>query len=88
MDLLLTLRNSAMVCSRPEIRAALRASADRLDLAIRNFAEAPTEHNLILLNGLWASAVRVVKLIPPEGEPTSPAAAGGVGSFSEEKIAA
>lgn len=69
MDYLLKLREAAKKCSKPEVRKALRAVADRLDLALTQFARMPTEANLITLNGAWASAARVARTVPPEGDP-------------------
>lgn len=72
MELLLQLREEAKRCRQPKVRAALRAVADRLDLAITAFARAPTTSNLTALNGIWASASRVARTIPPEGGPSTP----------------
>lgn len=87
MDLLLRLRALAMACSKPEIRRALRSSADSLDKAIRRFADEPTTHNLTLLNGYWAAAERVAMLVPPEGTPAAPLT-DAVGVFEPQRKAA
>jgi hypothetical protein len=69
MDYVLKLRTAAIQCSKVEVRRALHAVASRLDRAIQDFARAPTENNLISLNGAWAAAARVAKTVPPEGTP-------------------
>jgi len=72
MELLMELRNAAMVCKTAATRKALRAIADRLDLAIQDFCRTPTTYNLTALNGIWATAARVARTIPPEGGPSTP----------------
>lgn len=69
MELVLKLRTAAIKATSPEGRDTFHLFASNLERAITDFAMAPTENNLIALNGAWAIAERVAKTIPPEGDP-------------------
>lgn len=66
------LRSRAMLCSKPELRELLRKVADEFQVAMRQAYENPTEHNLMVLNGAFIHAYRVLKNVPPEAQPTPP----------------
>jgi hypothetical protein len=69
MTFLLQLRDAAKDCSNVDYRAKLRQAADSVDVAIRKFAADSTQERMIDLNGAWSHAQRVLKNVPPEGEP-------------------
>ncbi len=69
MELVLKLRTAAIKATSPEGRDTFHLFASNLERAITDFAMAPTENNLIALNGAWSIAERVAKTIPPEGGP-------------------
>lgn len=63
------LRDAAKACSNIDYRALIKQSADSLQWAIAVFARDPTKQNMIDLNGAWANAAKILKEIPPEGDP-------------------
>ena len=69
MELVLKLRTAAIKATSMASRDTFHMFASTLERAITDFAMAPTENNLIELNGAWALAHRIAKLIPPEGDP-------------------
>lgn len=69
MTLVKKLRDAAMECSNVEYRALLKASADDVEVAIRGVVVQPDDDCLRDLIGSWAVAHKVLKNIPPEGDP-------------------
>lgn len=60
VSLLLQLRNAAKVERDELIKFKMRRAADDLDVALKTFTIAPNGANLLAVNGLWASGVRVL----------------------------
>lgn len=60
-----TLRDRALVHPRPDVATAMREAADRLQVALKNLSNYPTEDNLRTLNGAWAYAHRLLGLRDP-----------------------
>lgn len=69
MSKLLELREAAKVCSNVDYRFQLKNTADRLQAALGTLYTNPTDYNMTRVNCLWASAVRLLKNVPPEGDP-------------------
>jgi hypothetical protein len=69
MSFLLQLRNAANGCSNIEYRAALKYAADELGGWVNIFYNNPSMGNMTALNGAWANATRMLKEMPPEGDP-------------------
>jgi hypothetical protein len=69
MTFLKKLRDAAMQCSNVDYRALLRAEANLVQASIDMFAVMMDDDSLRHLNGAWASAHRVLKNMPPEGDP-------------------
>jgi hypothetical protein len=69
MTFLMQLRDAAMQCSNTQYRALLRAIADHIETAIDNVRWNPTEETMRDLVGYWAKAERILKNVPPEGDP-------------------
>ena len=69
MTILLKLRNAAKDCSNKDYSKALRLQADEIAGRLTIVHHDPTDENMQSLNGVWSKASRLLKNIPPEGDP-------------------
>lgn len=86
----LELRDAAQRCTHIDYRALIRIRADDLSVAIDQFCAYPNKHNMSALNGAWATAARVLKDMPPEGDdaPVSGAPSATVFATEPKRMAA
>lgn len=68
-SILLQIREAARECSNMNYRLELHSAASAIQDAVKHLLIDVTEENLRALNGAWAHGVRVLKNVPPEGEP-------------------
>jgi hypothetical protein len=70
MNFLKQLREAARTCSNVEYRDQLKAAADEVERAAYGFYMDICAARMVILNGAWANAVRILKNVPPEGDPS------------------
>ena len=73
-SILLTLRTAAMNCTDTMLTERLRIIADEMSGHLTLFCRQPNASNIIDVNGCWARAEQLLKLVnlispPPSGTP-------------------
>ena len=62
-------RNAARACTKPKDKHAFVSAIDECQFSHELLARDPSVGNMCRLNGAWAHAERLYKLLPAEGTP-------------------
>jgi hypothetical protein len=62
-------RTAARACTKPQYKQAFTRAIDECQYSLTLLAGDPTAGNMVRLNGAWAHAERLYKLLPEEGTP-------------------
>lgn len=63
------LERVACSCSNIDYRGLMRRAAAELGRAVRAFMQEQTRDNMMILQGAWANAERILKNVPSEAPP-------------------
>jgi len=64
-------RTAARACTKPQYKQQFTLAIDECQYSLALLAADPTAGNMVRLNGAWAHAERLYKMLPPEGTPAS-----------------